>query len=71
MRRWGRGDDRRNTRDLLGWIGHGYDSNYRMAIWSTRLNGAIRKLPSETILKVISGVSGHSKASLRAVSLKF
>ena len=36
--RWGRSNDWRNTRNVLGWPGYGGNRGYRMAIWSSCVN---------------------------------
>jgi HPt (histidine-containing phosphotransfer) domain-containing protein len=43
---WGRSDDRRNTCDVLGRIGHGDDRRHRLAIWSSCMSRTDRKLPT-------------------------
>ena len=41
----GRSDDRRDTRNVLEWVGHGDDRRHRMDIWSSCVISTDGKLP--------------------------
>ena len=66
-RGWGRSDDRRNTRDVLGWIGHGDDRRHRLAIWSScmsRTGSEVANLEWESVDAGLEG-GGNSDFHFR------